>query len=81
MPETSSEVSSAASAKVAAPKSQSGAATLPDRCVRIASSVASVTTIVADKREDWTNYINEEVSKQDKPTAELIKALLKLYPE
>ena len=81
MPETSSEVSSANSAKVAASVTHAEAAALPDRCVRIASSVASVTTIVADKRADWTNYLSEDIAKQDKPTAELIKALLKLYPE
>ena len=75
------EVSSAPSAKVAASVAHSEAATLPDRCIRIASSVASVTTIVNDKRADWTAYLGEDISKQDKATSELIKSLLKLYPE
>lgn len=64
--------------KVAAPLLM-GAATLPDICVRVSGSVDSVTAIVKDRRQYWTDYLKSEESKQDPNTCELIEGLLKVY--
>lgn len=66
--------------KVAAPL-LIGAATLPDICVRVAGSVDSVTAIVKDRRQYWTDYLKSEESKHDQATCKLIEGLLKVYSE
>jgi hypothetical protein len=58
-----------------------GAATLPDICVRVAGSVDSVTAIVKDRRQYWTDYLKSEESKHDQATCKLIEGLLKVYSE
>lgn len=49
-----------------------------ERATRIDSSVDSVRAIVADKRGDWTNFLDEKPEGESK-LCEEIKKLLSLY--
>lgn len=64
--------------KAAAP-AKMGAALLPDICIRVAGSVDSVTAIVNDRRQYWSDYLTSDEAQLDPKTCELIKGLLKLY--
>jgi hypothetical protein len=58
----------------------SAAALPPDRCVRVAGSVAAIKTIIDDQRNNWSAFLEEDHGDFGKEARAEIESLFKLYP-